>query len=65
MILTVKEMEVLCVFHSGTLSETLEKLRTAASDNKDQTRREDILSLIGKLSGLKDGEAVSLAFERG
>jgi hypothetical protein len=65
MLLTAKEMEALCVFHSGTLSETLSKLREALTDEtRSQLKTVDINSLIEKLSGMKDGEAVSLAFEK-
>ena len=61
MLLTLKEMEVLCVMHSGTLSATLDLLRVA--ENGPPERMAVVQSLIGKLSGLKDGETVSLAFE--
>ena len=64
MFLTVKEMEVLCIFHAGTISATLASLRKSAeSKATKQYRMGDVKNLIEKLSGMKDGEAVSLAFE--
>ena len=64
MLLTVKEMEALCVFHAGTLSETLVALKNAADKGGGpHDRIDDYKSLIEKLSGLKDGDVVSLAFE--
>ena len=63
MVLTVKEMETLCVFHAGTLSATLATLREAAGDTEPQPRLGDIRSLIAKLSGMEDGDAPRIAFE--
>ena len=64
MLLTVNEMEVLCVFHAGTLSATLEALRKAAADgNEKQYRMSDIKSLTKKLSGMSGGDIVFIAFE--
>lgn len=59
--LTVKEMELLCVFHAGTLSATLGLLREA--EDEPPERMAIVKSLTEKLSSLKDGETVSLAFE--
>ena len=65
MLLTVKEMETLCVFHAGTLSKTLGALRFAATEGGGpHDRADDIKSLIEKLSPMSDGDIVSLAFER-
>jgi len=65
MLLTVKEMEALCVFHAGTLSGTLAALRHAAKEGGGpHDRLEDYKSLIGKLSQMNDGDVVSLDFER-
>jgi len=61
MILTVKEMEMLCVMHSGTVSATIDMLSKA--ENEQPERMAVVQSLIEKLSGLKDGETVSLAFD--
>ncbi|MCL2816648.1 MAG: hypothetical protein FWD23_18775 [Oscillospiraceae bacterium] len=61
MLLTLKEMELLCVFHDGTLSKTLGLLREA--ENEPPERMAMIESLIEKLSGMEDGEPASLAFE--
>jgi len=60
-ILTVKEMEMLCVMHSGTLSATIDMLSKA--ENEPPERMAVVQSLIEKLSSLKDGETVSLAFD--
>ena len=64
MILTVQEMEALCVFHDGTLSATLKQLRAAIAKGGLASRVHDINSLIDKLSKMRDGEVVCLAFER-
>jgi hypothetical protein len=62
--LTVKEMEVLCVFHAGTLSETLAALRHAVSvGGGPHDRTDDTKSLIEKLSRMSAGDVVYLAFE--
>lgn len=61
MFLTVQEMTVLCVFHAGTFSETLDLLRRV--ENEPPERMATIKTLVGKLSGAKEGEAVSLAFD--
>ena len=61
--LTVKEMEALCVFHAGSLSETLDALRFAEADGGvSDNRMADIRSLIDKLSRMSDGEVVCLDF---
>ena len=64
MLFTVKEMQVLCVFHAGTISATLDLLREAETrENETPERMALVKSAIEKLSGLKDGDTVSLAFE--
>jgi hypothetical protein len=63
MLLTVQEMEVLCVFYTDTVSATLDALRDAETrGGGPHDRTEDIKRLIEKLSHLNDGEAVCLAF---
>lgn len=61
MVLTVKEMEMLCVMHSGTVSATLALLREA--ENEPSERMTVVKSLTEKLESLKKGEGVSLAFD--
>ena len=62
--LTVQEMTMLCVFHAGTRSATLDLLREAENnENETPERMATIKSVIEKLSGAEDGGAVSLAFE--
>lgn len=61
MLFSVKEMSLLCVFHKGTISETLALLREA--ENEPPEKMALVNSVIEKLSGLKDGDTVSLAFE--
>ena len=62
--LTVKEMEVLCVLHAGTLSATLDVLRSAAAGaDASFARMEDIMSLVDKLSRMREGDVAVLAFE--
>jgi hypothetical protein len=64
MLLTVKEMEVLCVLHSGTISATLDALRDAASKKSvPPARMPDINNLIEKLSRMNEGDIVFIAFE--
>lgn len=59
--LSVEEMELLCVFHTGTRSGTLALLREA--ENEPPERMAVVNSLIEKLYGMKDGEMASLAFD--
>ena len=61
MILNVKEMHVVCAFHSGTVSATLSLLRQANEGSPE--KKKVIESVIEKLSGLKEGEPISLAFD--
>ena len=61
MFLTVQEMTVLCVFHAGTFSETLDSLRRV--ENEPPERMATIKTLVEKLSIMKDGDTVSLAFD--
>jgi hypothetical protein len=60
MFFTAKEMLVLCAFHSGTLSKTLELLRNAKGD--DPERMASIKSVAEKLASMKEGDTVSLQF---
>ena len=62
--LTVREMEILCAMHKGTLSETLELLRDAAAkESEPPDRMAAINSLTEKLSRMREGDVVFLAFE--
>ena len=61
MFFTAKEMEVICVFHAGTLSATLDLLREA--ENEPPERMALVQGVIEKLSGMKSGDTVSLAFD--
>ncbi|MCL2853939.1 MAG: hypothetical protein FWE20_13115 [Defluviitaleaceae bacterium] len=64
MLLTVKEMEVLCIFHDGDLSSTLELLRRIKAENTGPpSRMADIDSLIEKLSKMNSGDRVCIAFD--
>ena len=63
MALTVKEMEVLCIFHAGSLSATTEALRSAAEVGQPHARIADIKSLLEKLSRIADGDSVCLVFD--
>lgn len=63
MLLTVKEMEVLCVFHAGSLSATADALRSAAEGSQPHPRLADIKTLLEKPSRMKDGDSVCLAFD--
>ena len=61
MFLNPKEMELLCIFHAGTVSETLTLLRTALNEQHEKAAL--IKTVLEKLDGAKEGETVSLAFE--
>jgi hypothetical protein len=63
MLLTVKEMELLCIFHDGSLSSTLDLLKHIEEEGTCPPGRSvDLNRLIEKLSGLGDGDRVCLAF---
>ena len=63
MLFTIKEMEVLCVFHAGTISKTLEAIRQSAAENTRRERLEDIKSVAEKLSAMKTGDVAFINFE--
>lgn len=63
MLFTAEEMELLCVFHSGTRSGTLAFLRKAAPDIEFPEKKAAAESAIEKLSGMDAGDSVSLAFD--
>lgn len=62
MLFSKKEMELLCVFHSGTLSATLDLLREA--ENQPPEKMAIVKSVINKLSAMTSGDTVSLDFEQ-
>jgi hypothetical protein len=64
MLLTVREMGVLCALHAGSLPATIDVLQSALSGDKGQnsTLMADIKSLAEKLSQMKEGDKVCLAF---
>ena len=59
--LSVKEMLLLCAFHKGTLSKTLDLLRKAKED--DPERMALIKSVMEKLESVSEGNNVSLHFD--
>ena len=61
MFLSTKEMLLLCAFHSGTLSETLDSLRSGTETDSERVAL--IKNLTEKLESMKDGENVSLHFD--
>ena len=64
MLLTVKEMEILCIFHDGTLSSTLDLLRHAETEGTGPPSRvADLNSLIEKLSKAEKGDNICLIFD--
>ena len=65
MSLNVNEMLLLCAFHSGTFSETVELLRGAAAERTDKKtdRSEQVRNLLAKLESISPGDTVSLYFE--
>ena len=63
MLLSVKEMEVLCIFHAGSRTETIEALQSAAEGGQPHPKVADIKSLLEKLLRMTDGDVVCLGFE--
>jgi len=63
MLFTAEEMEIICIFHAGTLSETLETLRRVAGEIESPTKKAAAASVVKKLSGMGAGDMVSLAFD--
>jgi len=62
--LTKNEMEVLCIFHAGTLTATIEALQGALSiPNQTHPRVADIESLLVKYDGMEVGAAICIAFD--
>ena len=61
MFLSAKEMLLLCAFHSGTLSETLNLLRHAKDE--DSERMALIKGVTEKLESMDEGSSVSLHFD--
>ncbi|MCL2187835.1 MAG: hypothetical protein FWC16_02245 [Defluviitaleaceae bacterium] len=62
MFLTVKEMEILCIFYDGSLSATRDALKRVQANGTCPTGREsDLHRLINKLEGMQEGENVCLA----
>ena len=59
--LSVKEMLLICAFHSGTLSKTLELLRKAKEN--DTERMALMKSVTEKLESMSEGSSVSLHFD--
>ena len=59
--LSVKEMLLLCAFHKGTLSKTLDLMRKAKED--DPERMALIKSVTEKLESMSAGSSVSLYFD--
>ncbi|MCL2604733.1 MAG: hypothetical protein FWD90_09660 [Defluviitaleaceae bacterium] len=61
MFLTVKEMELLCIFYDGTLEPTLDLLRHVEEEGTcPPGRASDLNRLIEKLSQLEKGGRVCL-----
>ena len=65
--LTVKEMEILCIFHAGTRHATLEALRkgveAVTKSGAKQYRADDVQNLMAKLSDMRDGDIAFITFE--
>ena len=61
MFLSEKEMLLLCAFHSGTLSKTLNLLRNAKDE--DPERMAVVKSVMEKLESMEEGGSVSLQFD--
>jgi len=59
--LSVKEMLLLCAFHKGTFSKTLDLLRKAKDESPE--RMALIKSVTKKLESMSEGSNVSLHFD--
>lgn len=59
----VEEMELICIFHAGTLSETLKALRRVTEEIESPAKKAAAESAIGKLSAISAEDTVSLTFE--
>jgi len=61
--LTVREMELLCIFYDGSPESTLDLLRHAEEEGTCPPGKvDDLKRLIGKLAGMKPGDRVYLEF---
>lgn len=60
MSLKVDEMLLLCAFHNGTISKTLDLLRNAKEESPERLAL--IKSLTKKLESMNEGDNVSLHF---
>ena len=64
MLLTKNEMEVLCIFHAGTLLATIDALRGALSvPNQTHWRVADVESLLAKYDSMEVGADICIAFD--
>lgn len=63
MLLSVKEMEVLCIFHVGSLSATIATLQCVAESGQPIAQMDNVKSLLVKLSHMTTGDAACLVFE--
>ena len=61
MFFSKQEMLILCAFHRGTLSATLELMRIAEGD--DPERMATIKSVAEKLESIAEGGSISLQFD--
>jgi len=62
--LTKNEMEVLCIFHAGTLSATIDALRGALTvPSQPHPRVADIKSLLAKYDSMEAGAAICIIFD--
>lgn len=63
MLFAVEEMELICIFHAGTLTETLKALSRITEEIESPAKKTAAESAIGKLSAMSAEDTVSLAFE--
>ena len=61
MLLTVREMEMLCVYHDGTRATTVALMRGAASEARDKARGLELRELADKLDAAPEGDTACLA----
>ena len=61
MIISIKEMETVCIFYNGSRASTVTLLRDAAEETKDAARGEEMRRIADKLDTLPDGGSVCLS----
>jgi len=62
MLVSVQEMEIICIFYNGSRAETISLMRHAATQEKTEARATLLSTVADKLDALEAGATVCLAF---